>query len=141
MNTTGKKASKKLQKERILEGAEWMIANPDHRFIDFQRYFMDKWDLSYKMVSIYRNKCKSKADELVDEDLLHKKKMSALALSNKIRKLEARDDKDIAVEKLLLAYRQEYNKIIGAYTTNIKLDADVNAAKPLFVINTKKKDE
>ena len=65
-----------------------MLENPDARFMDFQDYFMEKWDLSYKMTSIYRKDAHKKVNELYDEDLLAKKKTSAIGLQNALRKAE-----------------------------------------------------
>ena len=116
MNKTGKYTSPEEKETRIIEAAKWLLENPDARFMDFQDYFMEKWSLSYKMTSIYRKDAHKKVNELYDEDLLAKKKTSAIGLQNALRKAEKADDWRLALE-----IRKEINKVLGLYVSNVDI--------------------
>ena len=113
MNTKGygtRGASKEL---RIQEAAMWLMENPDAKAMDFINWSIEAYDIKKRMAFILRKEALNKVAELVDENLLAKKKTSAISLENMLRK--ALDKGDL---KLALALRQEINKVLGLYVQN-----------------------
>ena len=121
MNKTGKHITKEEKAIRISLAAKWLLKNPDARYTDFQEYFQDKWDLSERMVAYYYKDGGKKANELYDDQILLEKKRASISLMNNYRRLEAKADKSIQEEKLLLEYRREVNKVLGLYQQNIDI--------------------
>ena len=113
-NHTGKYTSPEEKARRVAQAAEWLLQNPDGRYTEFVTYFKAKWDLSTKMVSIYYKEGGEKATELFDDKILLEKKRASISLMNMLRKAEESGD-----IKLALAIRQEVNKVLGLYQTNI----------------------
>ena len=114
MNKTGKYTSPEEKARRVGQAAEWLLHNPDGRYTDFLTYFKAKWDLSDKMLSLYYKEGGEKATELFDDKILLEKKRASISLMNMLRKAEESGD-----IKLALAIRQEVNKVLGLYQTNI----------------------
>ena len=119
MNKTGKHTSKEEKARRVGQAAEWLLQNPDGRYTDFLNYFREKWDLSDKMLSIYYKEGGEKASELFDDKILLEKKRASISLMNMLRKAEAEGDL-----KLALSIRQEVNKVLGLYQTNIDVTSN-----------------
>lgn len=119
MNKSGKYTSPEEKARRVGQGAEWLLQNPDGRYTDFLTVFRDKWDLSDKMLSIYYKEAGEKATELFDDKILLEKKRAAISLMNMLRK--AQDSGDIKME---LSIRQEVNKVLGLYQTNIDVTSN-----------------
>lgn len=121
MNKTGKHISKEEKDRRIAIAAKWFLENPDGRYVDFQDHFQAKWDLSERMIAYYYKDGQKKANELFDDQILLEKKRASISLMNQYRKLDAKEDKTIQEQKLLLEIRKEVNKVLGLYTTNVDI--------------------
>ena len=125
MNRTGKHITKEEKARRIALAAEWLLQHPDGRYTDFLNHFREKWDLSDKMLSLYYKDGGKKASELFDDKILLEKKRAAISLMNQLRSAEKdlESTEDIKERNLLrkeiLAIRQEVNKVLGLYTTNV----------------------
>ena len=116
MNTKGygtRGASKEI---RTQEAAMWLMDNPDAKTTEFVDWAVEVYDIKKRMAFHLRKDALNRVAELVDENLIAKKKTSAISLENMLRK--AIDKGDI---KLALQIRQEISKTLGLYVQNVDI--------------------
>ena len=78
------------------------------------------------MVAIYYKDGRKKMNKLYDDDILSVKKRAVISLSNNARTLQKEFDKtkDIQTYRMLLATKQEINKVLGIYTAQVDLSKE-----------------
>ena len=124
-NKPGVHTTKEEKDRRVGEGAKWLLQNSDMRYTDFQNHFQAKWNLTERMVAIYYKEAGEKANELYDDKIILEKKRATISLMNQLRiaekdlnKTEDLKERNI-IRKEMLSIRQEVNKVLGLYQTNI----------------------
>ena len=124
-NKPGVHTTKEEKERRIGQAAEWLLHNPDMRYTDFQNHFQEKWGITERMVAHYYKDGGTKASELYDDKIILEKKRATISLMNQLRiaekdlsKTEDLKERNI-IRKEMLSIRQEVNKVLGLYQTNI----------------------
>ena len=112
----GKYTSPQEVAKMVEEGALWMYQNPEMRFTDFIDHFKEKWNLQTRMVAHHRKAALAKMNEIIDDNILAKKKMASVSLLNRLRKLND--------PKLELEYLKELNKVGGLYVNQVDVTSN-----------------
>ena len=119
------KCTKEEKEGRIEQGAEWLLANPDSRWIEFIRYAEAVWGVQTSMAKKYLKWCKESLGKLEAPDVEAERRRGEASLKQMLSlAIEAKD------AKLALQIRQEINKIQGLYTQ--KIEVTDNSELPIF---------
>ena len=134
-NTVWGRCTKAVKEERIDQGAQWMLENPDAKWTDFIKWAEAQWNIQKSSANIYYRESTERLGK-VDGNVEAARKLAELSLKNMLRAAMSGDKPD---HKLALSIRQEINKIAGLYTQKIQVE-DVSE-KPIFQMSPIKASE
>ena len=104
--------------------ADWLLENPNARWIDCVNWVMETFDMQQRRAADYRRMALEKLGE-VQEDYKSSKNLILAALRREWREAKDRDEHDLAFK-----IQQEINKVSGVYVQKVEVN-DVSE-QPIF---------
>lgn len=113
---------------RVAKTADWLLENPNARWIDCVNWVMKEFDLLQRQAATYRKRALEKLNGEIQEDYTSSKNLIISALKREWRDAKEREDHDLAFK-----IQQEINKVSGVYVTRVE-QKDVTE-QPIFNVS------